>query len=327
MYIDSYNHYTIMTIKHIVISGGGPTGLKALGALQHLEQHGFWNINDIISIYATSAGAIVAILLALKFDWSSITDYIIKRPWHDAYPFGVDQVFEAYSKKGLFDNSIFEIFFKSVFNAKDVSMYITMQEFYKYSKIELHFFTLELNKFEIVDISYKSHPELSLITAVHMSCALPMVVTPVCIDQQCFVDGGVTSNYPLCYCLQQYPNVDEILGLRNAYENSHHNIVNNESNILDYAMNFINTLIFNVDTEFKQITIQNEIDYKTIHMNLSYIRTAVSSQEVRQQLFDDGLNVAIEFLAANSEKKGDNEGKNKNKEEKDDNPQEQEQCL
>ena len=285
-----------MTIKHIVISGGGPTGLKALGALQHLERNGFWNIDEIISIYATSAGAIVAVLLALRFEWSTITDYIIKRPWHDAYQFGVDQVFEAYSKKGLFDISIFQIFFKSLFNAKDVSMNITMLEFFAYSKIELHFFSLELNNFEIIDISHKTHPNLELLTAIHMSCALPMVVSPVCIDQKCYVDGGVTSNYPLNYCLDQYPNVDEILGLRNDYENSHHNIVNKESTILDYAMNFINTLIFNVDTEGKQISIPNEISYKTIHMNLSYIRKTVSSQDARQELFDDGLNVAIDFI-------------------------------
>ena len=268
-----------MTIKHIVISGGGPTGLKALGALQHLERNGFWNIDEIISIYATSAGAIVAVLLALRFEWSTITDYIIKRPWHDAYQFGVDQVFEAYSKKGLFDISIFQIFFKSLFNAKDVSMNITMLEFFAYSKIELHFFSLELNNFEIIDISHKTHPNLELLTAIHMSCALPMVVSPVCIDQKCYVDGGVTSNYPLNYCLDQY-----------------HNIVNKESTILDYAMNFINTLIFNVDTEGKQISIPNEISYKTIHMNLSYIRKTVSSQDARQELFDDGLNVAIDFI-------------------------------
>ena len=296
-----------MTIKHLVISGGGPTGLKAIGALQHLEQNGVWNINDIVSIYATSAGAIVAILLALKFEWSDITDYIIKRPWHDAYPFGVDQVFEAYSKKGLFDISIFTIFFKSLFNAKDVSLHITMQEFYDYSKIELHFFTLELNQFKIVDISYKTHPDLHLLTAIHMTCALPMIVTPVCVDEHCYVDGGVVCNYPLNYCLDQHTNVDEILGLRNAYENSRHNIVNNESTILDYAMNFINTLIFNVDTEGKQISIPNEIAYKTIHMNLSYIRTAVSSRDVRQQLFDDGLNVAIKFIVKKGGKEEEEE--------------------
>lgn len=303
-----------MTIKHLVISGGGPTGLKAIGALQHLEQNGVWNINDIVSIYATSAGAIVAILLALKFEWSDITDYIIKRPWHDAYPFGVDQVFEAYSKKGLFDISIFTIFFKSLFNAKDVSLHITMQEFYDYSKIELHFFTLELNQFKIVDISYKTHPDLQLLTAIHMTCALPMIVTPVCVDEHCYVDGGVVCNYPLNYCLDQHPIVDEILGLRNAYENSRHNIVNNESTILDYAMNFINTLIFNVDTEGKQISIPNEIAYKTIHMNLSYIRTAVSSQDVRQQLFDDGLNVAIEFIVKKRGKTCKEEEEEKEKE-------------
>ena len=37
-----------MTIKHLVISGGGPTGLKAIGALQHLEQNGVWNITNCI---------------------------------------------------------------------------------------------------------------------------------------------------------------------------------------------------------------------------------------------------------------------------------------
>jgi len=54
-----------MTIKHLVIPGGGPVGLKALGALQYLEQNGFWNIADIETIYATSAGAIISVLLTL----------------------------------------------------------------------------------------------------------------------------------------------------------------------------------------------------------------------------------------------------------------------
>ena len=31
-------------------------------------------------------------------------------------------------------------------------------------------------------------------------------------------------------------------------------------------------------------------------MNLSYIRKTVSSQDARQELFDDGLNVAIDFI-------------------------------
>ena len=59
-------------IKHLVIPGGGPTGIKALGALQYLEQNGYWNINNIETIYATSAGAILSVLLCLKFEWATI---------------------------------------------------------------------------------------------------------------------------------------------------------------------------------------------------------------------------------------------------------------
>ena len=36
-----------MTIKHLVISGGGPLGLRYLGALEKLEKESFWNFDEI----------------------------------------------------------------------------------------------------------------------------------------------------------------------------------------------------------------------------------------------------------------------------------------
>ena len=80
------------TIKHIVISGGGPAGIQTIGALQQLEKNGFWNIENIESIYSTSIGGIIGILLALKFDWDAVNDYIIKRPWHETMHFKVSQM-------------------------------------------------------------------------------------------------------------------------------------------------------------------------------------------------------------------------------------------
>ena len=38
-------------IKHIVISGGGPYGLSAYGALKETNQQGFWDISNIKSDY------------------------------------------------------------------------------------------------------------------------------------------------------------------------------------------------------------------------------------------------------------------------------------
>ena len=289
-----------MTIKYLVISGGGPNSIKALGALQKLNVVDFWNIDYIEKIYGTSAGALLAVLLAMKFELSVISDYIIKRPWHTTYQFGVNQVFEAFSKKGLYDVAVFEIFFKPFFVSRDLNVNeMTLAGFYEYTKIELHFYSLEINSFIVEDISYLTHPDLLLLTAIHMTCALPIIVTPVCIDNdKCFVDGGVVCNYPLNYCLD-IPgcDVNEILGFRNEYVTDiKHNIVDGTSTILDYIVNFINKLIYNVDTECKQISIPHEIKYKTDHVSISYIKSALSSIETRKELLDDGRDAAEKFL-------------------------------
>lgn len=321
-----------MTIKHIVISGGGPTGIKALGALQHLEKEEFWNIENIESIYCTSAGAIIGLLVALKFDWNTINDYIIKRPWHEAYQIGVNQIFEAYNKKGLFDEKVIDIFYKPFFNSRDISMKMTMREFYEYTKVDFHVFSLEMNRFEIVDVSYKTHPDLEILKAIHMTIAIPLVISPCCIGDDCFVDGGMISNYPLNYCIKNNSITDtngynEILGLRNNYEkdtdsghdsecentNIVNNIVNQESTILDYIMTFINKLVLNVDTEKNQPSIENELLYDTKHLSFSFLKSAVSSSEVRQQLLNDGIEASQRFLSLKQKKEAENEKKNNEK--------------
>jgi NTE family protein len=285
-----------MCIKHLVIPGGGPTGIKAIGALQYLEQKGYWNINDIETIYATSAGAIISILLCLKFDWETINDYIIKRPWNDAFKVSVNQIFEAYSKKGIFDKNIAEIFYKPFFKAKDISMEITMKEFYELSKIEIHLFSLDINSFNLEDISYISHPDLQLLTAVQMSSAIPVLISPVCIDEKCYVDGGVVCNYPINQCISRAENIDEIFGLRNQYTKKHENIVKNESTILEYVMNFISRLVNNVSVKFEEKEIPNELVYETELMSLTNIQLTLSSKEERQRLIDFGIESGKKFL-------------------------------
>jgi predicted acylesterase/phospholipase RssA len=299
-----------MTIKHIVISGGGPTGLKSLGALQHLEKSDFWKIENIESIYATSAGAMIGLLIVMKVKWDYINDYIVKRPWHEVFDISINQIFEAFSKKGLFDEKVIEIFFKPFFNAIDLSVDITMRELYEYSKIDFHVFSLEMNSFEMIDISHTTHPSLRIFDAIHMTVALPLVITPLCTGDKCYVDGGVVSNYPLNYCIQNNKiseeNLGEILGVRNNYNNdevSNTNIVNNESTILDYVTIFIHKLVMNVDTQLKQIKIPNEITYKTQHINFAILKSTISSSEEREKLLNDGIDAAVSFLSSSQNKK------------------------
>ena len=287
-----------MTIKHLVISGGGPTLIQALGAIQHVEEQKFIDISNIETIYGTSAGAILGTLICLKFDWETINDYIIKRPWHEVFPINVQKIFDAYTKKGIFDIKTVEKIFKPLFSAKDLPLDITLQDFYNYSKIELHFFAFDINDFKNEDISYKTHPNISLITALQMTCSLPVLVAPVCIDNKCYIDGGIDCNYPLNKCLELY-NQDEILGIKNQYDKNDSNRVDSNSTMLDFLMSFVFKMIQNMDTGDKQTVIKNQIICKADFLSIDYLKTALYSMDVRRELFNSGTGFAKEFLSLN----------------------------
>jgi NTE family protein len=288
-----------MPIKHLVISGGGPTLVQALGAIQHVEQQKFIDISNIETIYGTSAGAILGTLICLKFDWETINDYIIKRPWHEVFPINVQKIFDAYTKKGIFDISTVEKIFKPLFSAKDLALDINLQDFYNYSKIELHFFAFDINDFKIEDISYKTHPDISVITALQMTCSLPVLVAPVCIDNKCYIDGGIVCNYPLNKCLESH-NQDEILGIKNQYDKNDSNRVDSNSTMLDFLMSFVFKMIQNMDTVDKQTIIKNEIICKADFLSIDYLKIALYSIDVRKELFNSGTEFAKEFLSLNN---------------------------
>ena len=289
-------------IKHLVISGGGPILIQFLSCIQRLEEKNFLDTKKIESIYATSAGAIMGTLICLRFDWETINDYIIQRPWHDVFPIKVQNIFDSYSKKGLYDIKVFEKCFKPLLDAKDLPIDIHLLDFYNYSKIEQHFFTFDLNTFQLEDISYKTHPHLPLITAIQMTCALPVLVTPVCIENKCYIDGGVVCNYPLKYCLDSKINVDEILGFKNQYDKVDVNMIDSSSNLLEFTMGFLFKIIRSLETDHLQPHIKYEINCKTQLLSIDFMNSALTSMETRKILFQSGFDCADEFLMNYHEK-------------------------
>jgi predicted acylesterase/phospholipase RssA len=286
-----------MTIKHLVISGGGPILIQILGAIQHLERNEIVHMSNIESIYGTSAGAIIGILICLKFDWNTINDYIIKRPWQDVFPIKVQNIFDAYTKKGIFDVKTVEKCFKPLLDAKDIPMDINLEDFYKLSKIELHLFSFEINEYKIQDISYLTHPKLSLMTAVQMTCAIPILITPVCFDDKCYIDGGMACNYPLNHCIESGKLPDEILAFKNKYKDEKAKI-QNDSTMIDFLLNFIFKAVFSVNTDRFQNKIKNEVICDATYLSIEILKNALGNVDTRRDLFTQGTETAIRFLSS-----------------------------
>ena len=285
-------------IKHLVIAGGGHTMIQTLGSIQYLEENKFIDINNIETIYGTSAGAIIGVLICLKYDWITLRDYIIKRPWQEVFPVNIQNIFDAYTKKGIFDDKTVIKCFKPLFDAKDISLNISLKDFYEYSKIELHMFSFEVNAFNVEDISYLTHPDLNLITAIQMSCALPVLMSPVCSDSKCYIDGGVTSNYPLKNCIDSNKNIEEILGLKNQYDDHNKSQIDSNSTLLDFITSFLFKLIHSIGSNN---SIQTSITYEVVcnadFLTINTLKSALYSIETREKLYSSGIESATKFLS------------------------------
>jgi predicted acylesterase/phospholipase RssA len=260
-----------MVIKHLVISGGGPTGLLSYGAAKYLEKNKFWNIDNVKSIYGTSIGAVIGIILSLKHTWETIDDYIVKCPWNTVLPLNTtfDDVLNIYTNKGIIPEEFFDIIMKPLLLSKDLSLNTTMSELYEYNKKEIHVMSVELNKFRLINISYKTHPNLKVMDAIKMSCAFPVIFSPKIMEScdnngenpctHCYIDGGVMSNYPVNTCIEdQKCDPNEILGFRNIWE-KYKDTINHDSNLVDFLKMCIKQMIRKIDNEESIIKILNEV--------------------------------------------------------------------
>lgn len=203
-------------IRHLVLSGGGEIGICFFGALKSSSQAGFWRIDDIKTIYATSAGSLFGTVTALTqfVSWEMLDVFFEKRPWDQVFDVNVDCVLRSVANCGILGRRTAAEFLGPVLRAADLSIDVTMREFFDATGIEMHYMATNLDAFELVDISYKSHPNWKVVDVVYASCALPIMFQPIRIDGALYADGAIFCNFPIKQCLAQADHPDEIFALQ-----------------------------------------------------------------------------------------------------------------
>jgi predicted acylesterase/phospholipase RssA len=286
-------------IKHIVLSGGGPSGLLTYGAISHLAKEGFWQLENIKSIYGCSIGSFIGVIISLGYDWSWLHDYFIKRPWHKVFSINAFSFIEAFEKKGVFDKKIIEESLLPLLSAKDLNLEITLKELFAFNSIDIHLYTTNINTyhFEKVDMSHKTHPELKVVEALYRSMAYPFLFKPICIDDDCFIDGGLLNNYPLNDCIKQTQcNKDEIVAFKNIWVINDYKI-GTQSSLFDFLIVIMKKMQREIDTEVDQEEVKNIV--KCVMENLDGPEAwfnALSTEEMRTTFIEKGVAAAKTFL-------------------------------
>jgi predicted acylesterase/phospholipase RssA len=123
-------------------------------------------------------------------------------------------------------------------------------------------------------------------TAVQMTCAIPILITPVCFDDKCYIDGGMACNYPLNHCIESGKLPDEILAFKNKYKDEKAKI-QNDSTMIDFLLNFI-----------FQNKIKNEVMCDATYLSIEILKNALGNVDTRKNLFNQGTETAIRFLSS-----------------------------
>lgn len=295
-----------MPIKHIVIGGGGPSGLISYGVLMQLHKKGFWQLTNIKSMYGCSIGAYISVILSLNYDWDWLDDYFIKRPWDKLMASSMTRLTDIYEKKCLINEQFYTEAITPLLRGKDLSEDITLAEFYAFNKIDIHMYAANINalKIEKIDISYKTHPDLKLVKALRMTMAVPIVFEPIIDENACYIDGGIMNNYPLNDCIaQQQCDTDDILALKNIWKDTNKQMIHEKSSMFDFLILLLRKMQAYIDTESDQVDVKHTV--RCLMEDLEDFEKwveALSHSDMRKYLLEKGGKQADLFLAYLSKK-------------------------
>lgn len=301
-------------IKHLVISGGGPSLFGMIGLLNVLEVADIWNINTIESIYGCSSGSWLGVclcLMKLGLTFNTLEEFIIKRPWDKLISSNILELTNLYQSKGAFDINAIRMSIKPLLKSCGLSLEITLEEFYKKTDIEINMITTNINTLPLTKeiISYKNYPKLELCMALKMSMGLPFLITPSFYEDMCFVDGGIMSNYPLKTCVEEKkPEMDEVLGLKISWEKRDLTL-KEDSNMFEFMTHLMKMLVYHIENIDNENNDKLELEkYQTILCKIDDIGGPGNWIEVfleedkREKFINSGKKSAWEYLSLMSEK-------------------------
>lgn len=205
-------------------------GISVIGALRVLENARPNLYAQIQGFAGTSIGALIALVLCCGGDASALEKIVMDKNMTDIT--GRVNVSLLLSDHGLIKtDATLGAWVAEIMQHYFGRTNITFQQLYRQTNRELTVVVSNLTQGRLEYWNHKTAPERSVLTAVCASACFPMLFTPVIIDDQVYVDGGLGDNFPY----SQYP-LSETIGF------NYGKVVlpNNPSSIVEYMAKVVN---------------------------------------------------------------------------------------
>jgi len=244
----------------IILSGGAIKGFSILGSLQYLYEHQL--INNVNKYVGTSVGSGILYLLAIGYTPIEIIVKILTSQFLKKMQLNIFSLTQGY---GAYDWNVIEEFLKNLTLDK-IGRFISLNELYTDFNKEIIFVTYNYSMNRTEYISYHNHPNMQCLTAIRMSCNLPIIFSQFKYLNCYYLDGGMTNNF----AINKIEEGDNTIAINTNFQGEIKNKDTDKFKIHEYIYNIICKF---VNTEGKK-------NINNVHLNCDIInikKTDVSS--------------------------------------------------
>ncbi len=290
-----------MSCRHLVIAGGGPgMFFTGLGCLQTATEEGLLSRNTLNTVHGVSAGCLVSVAFLLFYPWCDLREYAINRPWDDSL---ASTIFKAIKGNSIDTEELVGVILHKLLDGAGLDRKITLAQFYEHTSIDFNILATEIYEHSrCVEslINHRNSPDLPLIKAVAMSCAIPFAFRPVVHEGRIYVDGGIMNNYPIDLVVGKH---SEILGICLAAPPKECNIDELVKSSSKLNQLLITRLVQGFDSKLTagqeyRIFDGSIVDYSTLDVWMS----ALISQDKRAELYKGGQNLQLVITSVTDSK-------------------------
>lgn len=263
-----------LNYEYIVFSGGGIKGISYCGALEILNELNI--LGNIKGFAGTSAGSIVASLLAIGYTTDEITDIMTKLDLTDMVDGHTSYFREGLNLAqtyGMVPGSYVYDLLGSLIEKKTGFADYTIEQLFDDKKIKLVIVSTDMStsrsRYFYPHSSTELDSKIPIRKAIRASIGIPFLFEPIIHLNNYHVDGGVLDNYPIHVFDGLYPgNLD-----------AKNNLLKPNPAVLGFH---ITSELDNIDTN--EIPDANKINIDSfMHFSMSFI-TAFMAENDRREL-------------------------------------------
>ena len=177
---------------NLVLSGGGMKGILYVSLIKILEEKNL--IKSIKNYAGTSIGGFFCLLILLEYEHKEIYNLFINNNIKNFFKSNLLNIFRTYN---IIDITLFYKLIEVILNRKLGKKYISFIELYNLTNKDLNIVSTNISTGKEKIFNKINTPNVNIVDSIVSSCIIPILVYPIKIEGEYYIDGFFKNNFPI----------------------------------------------------------------------------------------------------------------------------------